>query len=159
MLLMLAVGWQAPALRGEEAGHFREVASVPIIAAVQEDRVQGRQFNSGQPSGLNKLAIELSSSVDAGFILALPFQGGLCAGLHGITMPLQDFMLKMKGWHMREGGRICGTLQYKHLNQTYKIIGKPCRNIPICMYHYKLKTVKVTQESISHSSTSNVYYI
>ena len=39
-----------------------------------------RQFNSRQPSGLNKLAIELSSSMDAGFILALPFLGGLCTG-------------------------------------------------------------------------------
>ena len=35
--------------------------------------VHGRQFNSRQLSGLNKLAIELSGSVDAGFVLALPF--------------------------------------------------------------------------------------
>ena len=58
--------------------------------------VRGRQFNSRQLSGLNKLAIELSGSVDAGFVLALPFHhgdlepdgvevltrggGGLCAG-------------------------------------------------------------------------------
>ena len=59
--------------------------------------VCGRQFNSRQPSGLNKLAIDremFSSSVDAGFVLALPFhpgdlepdcvgvltKGGLCAG-------------------------------------------------------------------------------
>ena len=47
-----------------------------------------------QPNGLNKLAMELSGSVDAGFVLALPFhhgdlepdcvgvstRGGLCAG-------------------------------------------------------------------------------
>ena len=33
MLLMLAVGW-ASALRGEEAGRFRKVAGVSIIAAV-----------------------------------------------------------------------------------------------------------------------------
>ena len=38
--------------------------------------VRGRQFNSRQPSGLNKLAIELSGSVDAGFVLALPFHHG-----------------------------------------------------------------------------------
>ena len=58
--------------------------------------VRGRQFNSRQLSGLNKLVIELSGSVDAGFVLALPFHhgdlepdcvevsprggGGLCAG-------------------------------------------------------------------------------
>ena len=39
--------------------------------------VCGKQFNSRQPSGLNKLAIDretCSGSVDAGFILVLPFQ-------------------------------------------------------------------------------------
>ena len=33
MLPMLAVGWRASALRGEEAGRFREVAAVSIVAA------------------------------------------------------------------------------------------------------------------------------
>ena len=32
MLLMLAVGWRASALRGEKAGHFRKVAGVSIVA-------------------------------------------------------------------------------------------------------------------------------
>ena len=44
---ILAVGWRASALRGEEAGCFREVAGVSIVAA-------GRQFNSRQPNGFNK---------------------------------------------------------------------------------------------------------
>ena len=29
-----------------------------------------------------------------------------------IKIPLQDFVLKMQGGLMREGGRICGTLRY-----------------------------------------------
>ena len=33
MLPTLAVGWRASALRGEEAGCFREVDGVPIVAA------------------------------------------------------------------------------------------------------------------------------
>ena len=85
--------------------------------------VRGRQSNSRQPSGLNKLAIELSGSVDAGFVLALPFhhgdlepdcvevstRGGL---MRGMKIPLHDFALKMQGGGlMREGGRICGTLR------------------------------------------------
>ena len=32
MLLMLVGDWRASALRGEEAGHFREVAGVSIVA-------------------------------------------------------------------------------------------------------------------------------
>ena len=32
MLPTLAVGWRASALRGEEAGRFREVAGVSIVA-------------------------------------------------------------------------------------------------------------------------------
>ena len=43
---------------------------------LQAVRIRGRQFNSRQPSGLNKLVIELSGSVDAGFILALPVHHG-----------------------------------------------------------------------------------
>ena len=31
MLLTLAVGWRASAVRGEEAGHFRKVVGVSII--------------------------------------------------------------------------------------------------------------------------------
>ena len=33
MLPTLAVGWRASALRGKEAGHFREVAGASIAAA------------------------------------------------------------------------------------------------------------------------------
>ena len=33
MLLKLVIGWRASAMRGEEAGHFCEVAGVSIIAA------------------------------------------------------------------------------------------------------------------------------
>ena len=33
MLLTLAIGWRASALRGGEAGHFRKVAGVSIVAA------------------------------------------------------------------------------------------------------------------------------
>ena len=33
MLPKLVIGWRASAVRGEEAGHFCEVAGVPIIAA------------------------------------------------------------------------------------------------------------------------------
>jgi len=33
MLPTLAVGWRASALRGEEAGHFREVAGMSIVDA------------------------------------------------------------------------------------------------------------------------------
>ena len=33
MLPTLAVGWRASALRGEEAGRFREVTGVSIVAA------------------------------------------------------------------------------------------------------------------------------
>ena len=44
-----------------------------VHSLLQAVHVRGRQFNSRQSSGLNKLAIKLSGSVDAGFILALPF--------------------------------------------------------------------------------------
>ena len=65
-----------------------------------------------------------SGSVDAGFVLALPFHhgdlepdcvrvstrgGGLMCR---IKIPLQDFALKMHGRLMREWGRICRTLRY-----------------------------------------------
>ena len=53
MLLTLAVGLQASALRGEGAGRFCEVAGVSIIA-VGNPRLC-RHFNSRQPSGLNIL--------------------------------------------------------------------------------------------------------
>ena len=72
MLPTLAVGWQTSALRGKEAGQFREVADVSIIGFC----VCSRQFNSRQQSGLNNLVIELSGSVNAGFVLALPFHHG-----------------------------------------------------------------------------------
>ena len=58
-----------------------------------------------------------SGSVDAGLVLALPFQHGDlepdCVGVStrgglmcGIKIPPQDFVLKM------QGGLICGTLRY-----------------------------------------------
>ena len=65
-----------------------------------------------------------SGSVDACFILALPFHHGdlepYCVGvltragglMHGMKIPLQDFALKMQGELMREGGCICRTLRY-----------------------------------------------
>ena len=46
---------------------------------LQAVRVRGRQFNSRQSSGLNKLAIDremFSSSVNVGFVLALSFHHG-----------------------------------------------------------------------------------
>ena len=92
---------------------------------LQAVRVRGRQFNSRQPSGLNKLAIDremFSGSVDAGFVLALPLHhGGVEPDSVGVSteggayvrdkIPLQDFALKMQGRLMRERGRICGTLR------------------------------------------------
>ena len=60
-------------MRGEEAGHFREVGGVSIVAA------GGRQFNKRKPGGLNRLVIDremFSGSVGAGFVLALPFHHG-----------------------------------------------------------------------------------
>ena len=35
--------------------------------------------------------------------------------MHGIKTPPQDFTLKIQGRLMREGGRICRTLQYKYV--------------------------------------------
>ena len=91
MLPTLVVGWRASELRPEEAGRFRKVAGCPSL--LQAVRVRGRQFGSRQPSDLNKLAIDremFSGSVNAGFVLALPFhygnlnlefrRGGLCVG-------------------------------------------------------------------------------
>ena len=73
--------------------------------------------------------------MDADFILALPFhhedlesdcrsfdEGGLTCG---IKVPLQDFVLKMQGGLMREGGRICGTLQYNFM-RTFPHWLAPC---------------------------------
>ena len=69
-----------------------------------------------------------SGSVDAGFVFALSFHhgdlepdcvkfstrgGGGGGGVSGIKTPPQDFVLKMQGGLMREGGGcICGTLRY-----------------------------------------------
>ena len=65
------------------------------MSIVAAGGLRSRYSNSRKPSGLNKLAIDqgmLSGSVDAGFVLALPFhhgdlwlcrsfeEGGLCAG-------------------------------------------------------------------------------
>ena len=66
-----------------------------------------------------------SGSVDAGFVLALPFHH-LEPDCIGVSMrgeayawayvwdkiDPQDFALKMQGGLMREVGRICGTLRY-----------------------------------------------
>ena len=53
---MLAVGWRASALRGEEAGRLR-VACPSLLRAVH---VRGRHLNSRQPSGfINKLLISI----------------------------------------------------------------------------------------------------
>ena len=46
---LAVLGRRDSALRGEEAGRFREVAGVYIVAA------GGRHFNSRKLSGLNKL--------------------------------------------------------------------------------------------------------
>ena len=43
-----------------------------------------------------------TSSVDAGFVLALPFAGW--GGLMHIKIPLQDFALKMQGGAYARGG-------------------------------------------------------
>ena len=79
--------------------------------------VCGKQFNSRQPSGLNKLAIDretCSGSVDAGFILVLPFQNRYL----GLTVEVST-----RGAYVRDkntsarlcaknagGGHICRTL-------------------------------------------------
>ena len=59
---------------------------------LQVVHVRGRQFNSRQPSTLNKLAINqemFSGSVDACFVLALPFHHGDlepdCVGVSSMT--------------------------------------------------------------------------
>ena len=36
ILPILAVGWQASAVRGEEAGHFREVAGVSTVIRIPQ---------------------------------------------------------------------------------------------------------------------------
>ena len=99
-------------------------------------RVHGRQFNSRQPSGLNKLAIELSGSADASFVLALPVhhknlepecvgvltrEGGEGELMRGIKIHLQDFALKMQGGLCARGGVFAGhygiyTKSKKHRN-------------------------------------------
>ena len=78
-------------------------------------RVHGRHFNSRQPNGLNELAIDqemFGGSVDASFVLALPFyhrdlepycvgvsmRGGEGGLKREIKIPLQDFALKMQEW-------------------------------------------------------------
>ena len=53
MLPMLAIGWQASVVRGEEVGHFCEVAGMSIIAAGGLHSAVDT-INCRQPSGLNK---------------------------------------------------------------------------------------------------------
>ena len=75
-------------------------------------RVRSRHFNSRQPSGLKKLI--------SNFQLRDESSSGGWGLMHRIKIPQQDFALKMQGGRglMREGGRICGTLQYiKHSSQ------------------------------------------
>ena len=55
MLPTLAVGWRVLALRGEEAGHFREVAGASIVDAGGPCLWYG-YFNGRQPSGLNNIS-------------------------------------------------------------------------------------------------------
>ena len=52
MLPTLAVGCRASAVKGEEAGHFCEVAGVSIVAAGSLHSVVDT-FNCRQPSGFN----------------------------------------------------------------------------------------------------------
>ena len=100
-------------------------------------RVRGRQFNSREPSGLNKLSIDremFSSCVDAGLVLALPFhRRDLETDCVGVStrrgtyardkIPLQDFGLKMQGglYARGGGGGICGTLQYIYLLYVFRM--------------------------------------
>ena len=82
MLLTLQVGSKALTLRGEEAGHFREVAGMSIIDAAV--RVRSRHFNGRQPSGLGKYSIfRLRDESSSG-------GGGL---MHGIKIPQYEFAL------------------------------------------------------------------
>ena len=65
--------------------------------------VRGRHFNGRQPSVLTFPLRDES-----------PFEGCVCGEgggklMHGIKIPQQDFVLKVQGGLMREGGRICGT--------------------------------------------------
>ena len=53
MLPTLVVGWRASAVRGEEAGCFREVAGMSIVA-VGSPHSTVDTFSCRQPSGLNK---------------------------------------------------------------------------------------------------------
>ena len=68
--------------------------------------VRGRQFNSRQPSTLNKLAIDqemFSGSVDACFVLALPFH-------HGDLEPDCVGVSSMRGAYARDkntSARLC----------------------------------------------------
>ena len=59
MLPTLAVGWRASALRCKEARCFCEVAGVSSTLRVVH--IRDRQFNSRQPSGLNKLNLAIST--------------------------------------------------------------------------------------------------
>ena len=54
MLPMLAIGWQASAVRGEEVGHFCKVAGMSMVAAGGLCSAVDT-INCGQPTGLNKL--------------------------------------------------------------------------------------------------------
>ena len=89
-------------------------------------RVRGRQFNSRAPSGFSKLAIDremFSCSVDAGFVLALPFYHRdlepdcVEASTRGAYAQDENTSARLcakneGGTYARGGERICGTLWY-----------------------------------------------
>ena len=125
MLPMLVVGWRVSELRDEEAGRFREVAGVSIVAA------GGLRSRRRHPSGLNKLSIDqdtFSGSVDAGFVLARSFHHGDLESdcvevstrgrglMRGIKILPQDFPLKMQGGAYARGGvYLRDTTVYKNM--------------------------------------------
>ena len=79
---------------------------------MQAVRVCSRHFNGRQSSGLGKYKnLNISSRDESS-------SGGWGGGLmRGIKIPQQEFALKRQGGGglMREGGRICGTLQYTYV--------------------------------------------
>ena len=62
MLPLRAVGWRASALRAEEAGRFRKVAGVSIVASRRSAFVVDNLTVHGQPGGLNKLNLNISTA-------------------------------------------------------------------------------------------------
>ena len=80
---------------------------------LQGVRVRGRQFNSREPSDINKLASNremFSSSVDAGFVLALPFH-------HRDLGP--DCVEVSTGWALVRGIKIPPQVSTKNAGGVY----------------------------------------